>query len=106
MIRGDDVVYVGVGAGQGTARYPNSGLGQRLHWYWRRHKTEPSLPDGTSQYEPTAKWRDHGATAIMTVGFPPEYSYLAYALEQYLIRELSPELITLGKRKAQASPAG
>lgn len=88
LLNGSRVLYIGVGAGRGPAAYLGAGLGSRLHRYWRRHRTTPLLPDGKANYEPAADWSD--ASAIVTIPFPADRSYLAYALEPFLIRSLKP----------------
>lgn len=95
LLRGQEVIYIGVGAGNGPARYRGAGLGSRLHRYWQRHPEEPRTPDGESRYAPVQDWGE--ATAIVTIGFAPERGYLAYALEPYLIGKLKPERNTIGK---------
>ncbi len=76
------VTYIGVGASSnGTGRYAGHGLGKRFQSYSKvvdgRHvPTDPRLVD---------------AGAMITIGFKPEQSYLAYALEMFLIGKMSTE---------------
>lgn len=105
-LQDDAVVYVGVGAGRGPGIYDGAGLGSRLHRYWKRHPTEPRTSAGVPQYAPTDVFGvSTKAAAIVTIGFPAERSYLAYALEAYLIGELQPEknVVGVGPRRAPSS---
>lgn len=95
LLRSDAVVYIGVGAGKGTARYRGAGLGTRLHPYWRKHPGGPHPESGAARYVAAEKWV--GTDAIVTIGFPPERGYLAYALEPYLIARLKPGRNVVGK---------
>jgi hypothetical protein len=100
-LRGDAVIYVGVGAGRGPGKYEGAGLGSRLHRYWMRHPTEPRTDDGEPKYAPTEVFGESTElAAIVTLGFPADRSYLAYALEAYLIGELKPEknVVGVGRR--------
>lgn len=98
LVHGDDVVYVGVGAGENPGRYEGAGLGNRLHKYWRTDKDDPRTAEGESRYVPSDVWGDVTETpAIVTIGLPPGQAALAYELERYLIRELKPERNVLGK---------
>ena len=97
LVDGDAVVYVGVGAGRGSGQYRDAGLGSRLHKYWRKHPTDPTTTDGKAQYVPSEAWRkETDAPAIVTISFPPDRFYLAYALEPFLISKLKPEGNTIG----------
>ena len=92
----DEVVYyIGVAAGNGVAGYEEHALGTRLSRVWRLHSTKYRLEDGTHRYEPAPKWDQ--VDGIKTIGFPPDYGYLAHALEAFLIFELKPERNVIGK---------
>jgi hypothetical protein len=91
------VVYIGVGAGKGSARYPGAGLGQELHKYWRKNSKEPYSKDGSANYEPGEQLNE--VEAIITIPFPQEIRYLAYALEAFLIERLNPQLNIIGKNR-------
>jgi hypothetical protein len=91
----DEILYIGVGAGKGQDRYPGAGLGSRPQRIWRKHPETPRTPEGISLYAPTENWKS--TAAVVTIGFHSEYSYLAYALEAYLIKELGPPLNHKGK---------
>ena len=98
LVHGEDVVYIGVGAGENPGRYEGAGLGNRLHNYWRRDSTDPRTADGESRYVPSDVWGEVTETpAIVTIGFTPDRASLANGLEAYLIRELKPERNVLGK---------
>ena len=96
ILNGEEIIYVGLGAGYGTDRYQHAGLGQRLHNYWRVHPSGEYKGDDRL-YIPVENWQE--ATAIVTLGFEPVHSYLAHSLEQYLIRELNPDRNTEGKKR-------
>jgi hypothetical protein len=96
LLKSDEVVYVGVGAGMGPARYKGAGLGSRLHIYWCRDPAQEGSVDTRRRYRPTV--RADGVTSIMTIGFDSRYWYMAYALEAFLIDRLCPERNTVGKR--------
>ncbi|EJO2021560.1 hypothetical protein RQY88_004323 [Vibrio vulnificus] len=82
FVKSGVVTYIGVGASSnGTGRYAGHGLGKRFQSYSKvvdgRHvPTDPRLVD---------------AGAMITIGFKPEQSYLAYALEMFLIGKMSTE---------------
>ncbi|HFD32907.1 MAG TPA: hypothetical protein ENJ28_09420 [Gammaproteobacteria bacterium] len=77
-----EVIYIGVGASRGSGRYRGHGLGKRIQGYTRCI--------GKDLYEATdQKLKD--ADSIVTLGFEQEYSYLALALESFLISRLSPK---------------
>ncbi len=98
LVHGDDVVYVGVGAGKNPGQYEGAGLGRRLHNYWRRDTADPRTAEGESRYVPSDVWGDVTETpAIVTIGLPADRADLAYELEAYLIRELKPERNVRGK---------
>ena len=97
LSKDETIIYIGVGAGKGQGGiYKGWGLGHRLKRYWRVKKNKKHCHLENREYEPTEKWND--IAAIITIGFPKEYWYLAYALEQFLIAELNPPRNSAGKK--------
>ena len=78
-----------MGAGEVGGRYEGMGLGSRLTNYWRMVNRGRSFAD--REYTPAPKWKARGVNSIFTLGFPPDYGYLAYGLEAYLIARLNPK---------------
>ncbi len=76
-----EVVYVGVAASRVEGIYKNHGLANRSSHYMKAI--------GQSEYRfKDKKWKE--IEEIRTIGFEPEYSYLSYALEVFLITRLNP----------------
>ncbi|MCB5226630.1 hypothetical protein JAO78_007345 [Alishewanella sp. 16-MA] len=75
------VTYIGVATSLGSGRYAGQGLGKRSQVYTKvindaHTPTDPRLID---------------SGAMMTIGFPQEYAYLANALELFLIGRMDTE---------------
>jgi excinuclease UvrABC nuclease subunit len=86
-----EVVYIGVAASAVGGIYTNCGIANRSS-----HYMQPV--DGlkyTYKFR-NDRWRD--IEELRTIGFPPEYSYLSYALEVFLIRELKPTFNIINKK--------
>jgi hypothetical protein len=80
---GKIIDYIGVGAGKNPGKYLDAGLGARLHNYWIYIETkEENNGDLHRIYTQVKEW-EH-INAIITIGFPPEFGYMAYALEAFL----------------------
>jgi len=79
-----EIIYIGVGIGNGDGNHEGCGLGNRLKRYWKVNKNI----NPKSKYIQTERWEE--VTSIKTIGFPPEYFYLAAALEIFLIDKLKP----------------
>jgi hypothetical protein len=80
----DEVIYIGLGASRGGGIYKEHGLSRRL----LNHVLDVNKEKGSGHYLPKKKWstiKDIGA-----IGFPEELTYLAAALEDYLIGLLNP----------------
>ncbi|WP_114767057.1 hypothetical protein [Vibrio rhodolitus] len=88
------VIYVGVGISKGCAVYKEHGISRRL----LAHVITTDKSKGRGYYKPKAKWSE--AHQLAAVGFPEKYSYLALALEDYLIRELKPRRNIARKKTA------
>lgn len=86
LFSGGELVYVGLGAGRGHGTHKNHGLRKRL----LAHVLELTPADSDAHYILEPRWRNAGVDQIATLGFPSESSYLAYALEHYLITKLDP----------------
>jgi hypothetical protein len=95
MLSGEEIIYIGVGAGRGSGQYDQAGLGSRLHRYWRVKESNRSNPDGSTNYRPSTEWKE--VTSIVTIGFA-EFTYLAYSLEAFLIWSLNPPRNVKGKK--------
>jgi excinuclease UvrABC nuclease subunit len=74
-----NIVYIGLGASRGS-----HGIARRLV----AHVIKRSPIKGHNYYAPKKIWAE--VSDIGAIGFPSEYSYLALALEDYLIGELNP----------------
>ena len=79
FVKGDEVTYIGVGASSnGTGPYAGHGLGKRFQSYSRVI---------AGKHTPTDQ-RLVDAGSMTTIGFTPKTSYLAYALEMFLIARI------------------
>lgn len=81
----EELIYVGVGVAKGRGSTLYHGISRRLSGHVLRidrYENEFQF------YKLTDKWTD--ATDIYTIGFSNEIEYLALALEEFLIRKLSP----------------
>lgn len=82
FIKEDEVIYVGVGTSKGSGRYRGHGLGKRFQAY--------SKAVGDDIYEVTAlQLKD--SNYMLTIGFESGQSYIANALELFLISKMDPE---------------
>ncbi|OFY95844.1 MAG: hypothetical protein A3K10_02640 [Bacteroidetes bacterium RIFCSPLOWO2_12_FULL_31_6] len=86
LIKGGEIIYIGVGIGNGDGNYVGCGLGNRLKRYWKVNKNTNS--ESKRSYTQKEKWEE--VDSIKTIGFHPEYFYLAAALEIFLIDKLNP----------------
>ena len=90
FLRNDEVIYIGVGASRGSGKYVGAGIGARLHGkYLRVKEGGRSIEDLKRPYKLIDEWKE--VDQIITIGFKRENSYIAYALESYLITKLSPQ---------------
>ncbi|GAA5214665.1 GIY-YIG nuclease family protein [Corallincola platygyrae] len=80
-----EIVYVGLGASRGGGLYKEHGISRRL----LSHVITTDTAKGRGNYKPKPKWQ--GVVDIAAIGFSPNFSYLAPALEDYLIGELEPK---------------
>ncbi|GMG88766.1 hypothetical protein [Biformimicrobium ophioploci] len=87
-----DVLYVGLGISSGGGPYDQHGISRRLI----AHVIATDKSKGRGHYVPQDKWQD--VKDLGAVGFPAEYSYLAAALEDFLIRKLAPSRNAVKKR--------
>ena len=79
-----EVMYVGLATSTGGGKYDEHGISRRL----TAHVIKTDKDKGRGNYLPQDKWleiKDIGA-----IGFPAEYTYLAAALEDFLIRNIKP----------------
>lgn len=84
LLHVSQIVYVGLGIGRGTEKYLNNGLGYRTKRYWKLNENKGAA----NRYVPRNEWKE--ITSIWTIGFDPEFAYLAAALEVFLIQRLNP----------------
>lgn len=90
LLSSGEVIYIGVGAGKGSGRYKDFGLGARISKYWKLSSENKSKETKDWLYKPVKKWAERGVDSILTIRFPREVGYLAYALEAYLRARLTP----------------
>ena len=90
LYQGIDLVYVGLGASRGSGLYQRHGIGNRLYSHVLRVDKSKPFIDGKGFYKPSPKWPD--ISHLRTIGFASEYSYLAPALELFLLNCLPAEL--------------
>ncbi|MBS1156754.1 MAG: hypothetical protein H6R07_2678 [Proteobacteria bacterium] len=86
LLSGETLVFVGLGAGHSYGSQKKHGIRKRL----LAHVLEVAPADTDVNYILEQRWRNAGVDRIATLGFPPETSYLACALEHYLIAKLDP----------------
>lgn len=86
LFRGDELKYIGLGNSRGGGIYQQRGISRRLE----KHVLSIAPKEHPSGYVPQPRWADIGVDKVATIGFPAELSYLAPALEDYLIGELDP----------------
>lgn len=96
LLAGDRVVYVGLGNSRGGGIYQERGISRRLE----AHVLDLAPEGSEASYIPKSRWQTIGVTSLGTIGFPAELSYLAPALEDYLIGELSPSENSIRRRNA------
>ena len=78
------ILYIGLGASVGRGEREGFGISRRL----LAHVITTDKTKGRGHYVPKQSWVD--VSSLAAIGFPNEYSYLALALEDYLIDKLSP----------------
>lgn len=93
IVKEDELLYVGVGRSMSKGIYKDNALDTRI----RRHVYRVHRASNT--YMALPKWKDAGATHVVTIGFPTEVFYLASALEEFLIYALTPPHNTVGLRR-------
>lgn len=79
-----EVVYIGLGASRGGGIYKEHGISRRL----LAHVITTDKERGRGTYKPRDNWKE--VVDIAAIGFPSIYSYLAPALEDYLIGLFNP----------------
>lgn len=99
IVRRGSIRYIGLAAGKGNARYPNFGLAGRTHNYLIR---DFAASRAHPERLPMWKLRYEGDEGLYCIGFPFARSYLAAALESYLIDKFRERL----HNKRSVSTAG
>lgn len=93
------VVYVGVGVSRGGIKYPGGfGLSRRV----ANHVVRRAKIQTGKVYEIRSIWLERKVDEIVAIGFPSDFSYLALALEDYLICELKPQYNRKRKRDSES----
>lgn len=87
------VIYIGLGASKGGGLYKEHGISRRL----LSHVICTDQDKGRGYYKPKDNWKE--VVSIAAIGFPVQFSYLAPALEDYLIGEFNPHRNTVKKKK-------
>lgn len=95
------VVYVGVGVSRGV-RYPEFGLSKRV----ANHVVRKAKMQTGKVYEIRDIWLERKVDEIVAIGFPSDFTYLALALEDYLIGELDPQYNRKRKRDGESLRRG
>ena len=96
LFSGDALIYIGLGASIGGGIYKNRGISRRL----LAHVLQITPAGSSASYEPQKHWKEASVDSIATIGFPPELTYLACALEDYLIGKLNPPKNNVKRRSA------
>ena len=86
LLKGDEVLYVGLGNSRGGGIYQDRGISRRLMAHVIKAAPSCSTKDSILR----ERWEAVGATRVATLGFPKELNYLAPALEDFLIGKLNP----------------
>lgn len=92
----DRLIYIGIGAAKVGGNYAGHGLGNRLIKYvwWDKSKAWTSSKD---RHFKMRKGQFENVDEIRTCPINAKCWYLAFALEQYLIKEMQPEMNIQGK---------
>ena len=98
LLKGDDVLYVGLGNSRGGGIYKDRGISRRLMSHVTRSAPAGSPVDSILR----ERWFDAGVDKVATIGFKQEFNYLAPALEDFLIGRPSPAENQM-KRAARAA---
>ena len=87
LLRGDEVVYIGSGAG----REAGADLEHGLRHIVRAKRGKRGSLANERPCELAERWAAQGIDALLTLGLPEKYAYLALALEAFLLGDLRPE---------------
>ncbi|MGH8402788.1 MAG: hypothetical protein ACRESO_05225, partial [Gammaproteobacteria bacterium] len=88
LLKDNGICYVGSGTSRGSGIYINHGLGRRLIAHVLSQDKSVHAAISERKFKFRLKWQH--CSSLSTIKFPPDYIYLAVALESYLIHELSP----------------
>lgn len=86
LFEGNSLVYVGVGISLGSGLYIQHGISRRM----MSHVYCSNKSKGKNQLKLTGIWTQRNITSCATIGFDADITYLAAALEVFLIRKLRP----------------
>ena len=86
LLKGNEVLYVGLGNSRGGGIYQDRGISRRLMAHVTLSSPKGSPVDSVLR----ERWIKVGIDKIATIGFPQQYNYLAPALEDFLIGHLGP----------------
>lgn len=96
LLAGNTVIYIGLGNSRGGGIYQERGISRRLGAH-----VLSLAPEGCEKsYVLQPRWQAAGVTDIGTIGFPAGLSYLAPALEDFLIGELNPPENSTRRRRS------
>jgi len=77
LANGNEVLYVGVGAGRNPGRYAGAGLGARLKRYFGMAPGQAEVLTPERQYLLASPWENVELESIHTCPLPHDYGYLA-----------------------------
>lgn len=86
LLKGDEVIYIGLGISRGSGIYKDRGLSRRL----MAHVCHAAPKGYTTDVILLERWLSMGVDKVATIGFSEKRNYMAAALEDYLIGCLNP----------------
>ena len=87
LFEGETLVYIGKGISRGDGSYIEHGISRRMMY----HVYCSDKPKGKDQLKLRETWANRNITSCTTIGFDADQTYLAVALEVFLIRKLLPK---------------
>jgi hypothetical protein len=95
LLRGEEVIYIGLGASRGSGIYKDRGISRRL----MSHVCLSAPKNSEFSVVLRERWQILKIDKVATLGFSPERNYLAAALEDFLISGINPIANTVKKHK-------